>query len=100
MLHTVNKSPFFCRSLETCLGLAAPGSDILLIEDAVYGAIAGTGSAVDVEQALSSCKVYVLEADLKARGIELDKLIPGIKRVGYDGFVELAANNSKVQSWF
>ena len=100
MLHTVNKSPFSCRSLETCLSLAAPGSDILLIEDAVYGAIAGTGSAVDVEQALSSCKVYVLEADLKARGIELDKLIPGIKRVGYDGFVELAASNSKVQSWF
>ena len=100
MLHTVNKSPFFCRSLETCLGLAAPGSDILLIEDGVYGAIAGTALTIDVEQALSSCKVYVLEADLKARGIEPEKLISGIEQVGYERFVELAANNSKVQSWF
>ena len=42
MLHTVNKSPFETNSLETCLGLAKSGSDILLIEDGGYAATVGT----------------------------------------------------------
>ena len=100
MLHTVNKSPFACRSLETCLRLVASGSDVLLIEDGVYGAIDGTTVAADIVRAMDSCQVYVLEPDLKAPGIALDKLIQGIERVGYDGFVELASKNTKVQSWF
>ena len=36
---------------------------------------------------------------LKARGIGSDKLIDGIEVVGFDGFVNLAAENDKVQSW-
>jgi sulfur relay protein TusB/DsrH len=38
MLHTVNKSPFDSHSLQTCLGLAKAGSDILLIEIALGAA--------------------------------------------------------------
>ena len=52
MLHTVNKSPFATNSLQTCLGLARSGSAILLIEDGVYGALAGTAAAEAVVQAL------------------------------------------------
>ena len=100
MLHTVNKSPFACRSLEVCLGLAAAGSDVLLIEDGVYGAIDGTAVALDIVRAMDSCQVYVLEPDLKARGIAPDILIHGVERVGYDGFVKLASKNTKVQSWY
>jgi len=43
--------------------------------------------------------VYALGPDLKARGISEDRLISGIQVVGYDGFVELASGNDKVQSW-
>jgi tRNA 2-thiouridine synthesizing protein B len=43
MLHTVNKSPFERNTLEACLKRAVPGTAILLIEDAVYAALAGTG---------------------------------------------------------
>ena len=100
MLHTVNKSPFACRSLEVCLGLAAAGSDVLLIEDGVYGAIDSTAVAPDIVRAMDSCQVYVLEPDLKARGISPDMLIRGVERVGYDGFVKLASKNTKVQSWY
>ena len=100
MLHTVNKSPFMSHSFETCLGLASEGSDILLIEDGVYAAISGTESAGRIEQMMPTCKFYVLDADLKVRGIEVKKLMCGIEPVGYDGFVDLAVKNSQIQSWF
>ena len=52
MLHTVNKSPFEKDSLETCLRLAGQGSDILLIEDGVYAALAGTRIEASIVAAL------------------------------------------------
>lgn len=99
MLHTVNKSPFEKDSLDTCLRLAKPGSDILLIEDGVYGALAGTRVSAKVQQAMANLRFHVLEPDLKARGINPAKLMPGIQAVGYDGFVKLAADNDRVQAW-
>lgn len=99
MLHTVNKSPFERDSLDACLRLAKPGSDILLIEDGVYGALAGTSMSAKVQKAMATMRFHVLEPDLKARGISTAKLIPGIQAVGYDGFVKLAADNDRVQAW-
>lgn len=34
-------------------------------------------------------KVYALEPDLQARGIQKERLIPGVETVDYDGFVGL-----------
>ncbi|MED5406932.1 MAG: sulfurtransferase complex subunit TusB [Pseudomonadota bacterium] len=99
MLHTVNKSPFETHSLETCLGLAKPGSDILLIEDGVYAATAGTTMSAMVEQTIESSNVYALAPDLKARGIDPDQVIAGVQLVGYDGFVKLSVMNETVQCW-
>lgn len=99
MLHTVNKSPFEKNSLDTCLRFAQAGSDILLIEDGVYAAIAGSAVEGKLKDALGNHSVFALGPDLSARGISEDKLIEGIKVVGYDGFVELAAKNDRVQSW-
>lgn len=98
-LHTVNKSPFEKNSLATCLSYATPGSAVLLIEDGVYGALAGTAVAGQVEAALGAVKVYVLGPDLAARGFAEDRVIPGIGVVDYAGFVDLAAENAKVQAW-
>lgn len=97
MLHTVNKSPFEKNSLATCLRLARAGSDILLLEDAVYAALAG--AATGLEQALGAHTVFVLEADMAARGIARDALIDGVRVVDYDGFVDLCAGNDSVQCW-
>ena len=99
MLHTVNKSPFESSSLKTCLSLARNGSDVLLIEDGVYGALAASVHAPLVTEALEAMRVYALEPDLKARGLSGDRLIPGIEVVGYDGFVDLACANDKIQNW-
>jgi tRNA 2-thiouridine synthesizing protein B len=99
MLHTVNKSPFERNALESCLRLAQPGSAILLIEDGVYGALAGTTAAAKVAAATKTHELYALGPDLKARGIEEFRLIGGIKVVDYGGFVDLAVAKGTVNSW-
>ena len=97
MLHTVNKSPYSSNSLQTCLGYTQDGDTVLLIEDGVYAAMKGGASEAQVAGA--GVKFYALGPDLKARGIASEKLIDGIEVVGYDGFVNLAAESDKVQSW-
>jgi sulfur relay protein TusB/DsrH len=69
-LHTVNKSPFEKRSLESCLGYAQAGSSVLLYEDAVYGAIKGTGIADKMSNA-AGVKFFVMGPDLKAEAFPM-----------------------------
>ncbi|PID46988.1 MAG: sulfurtransferase complex subunit TusB [Proteobacteria bacterium] len=99
MLHIVNKSPFERMAFESCLNHASPGDSILMIEDAVVGAIRHTQFAARVEAALKDKSVYVLSADLAARGLGEDRIIAGITAVDYAGFVDLTVDNDKVQSW-
>jgi len=101
MLHTVNKSPYEKNSLQRCFEVATAGSPVLLIENAVYAVMVAGSQAPKIEQALGQrqLRVYALEADLKLRGITQEQMIPGIEVVDYAGFVNLAADNDKVQSW-
>jgi len=96
MLHIINKSPFTNSSLDSCLRVAQ-GGDVLLIEDAVYAAVAGAAEK-QVRDAMKRFTFHVLQADLEARGIA-DRVMDGINKVDYGGFVELAAKNKNCQSW-
>ena len=96
MLHIINKSPYTSNSLDSCLRVA-PGGDVLLIEDAVYAAVAGTVEK-QVREAMKQFKFHVLQPDLEARGIA-DRVIEGINKVDYSGFVDLVAGNENCQSW-
>ena len=73
--------------LESCLRFVREGDVILLLEDGVYAAAAGTSKSHLVEKALERHKVYAIQADVKARG--LDKLIEGVTLADYRGFVWL-----------
>ena len=99
ILHTVNKTPFERNSLESCLKFASGGAAVLMMEDGVYGALKGTSAESMVAAALDNLSVYVLGPDLAARGLSEDRLIEGVKVVDYAGFVDLAAENDKVQAW-
>jgi tRNA 2-thiouridine synthesizing protein B len=96
MLHTINKSPFQNSALENCLRLARDGDVILLLEDGVYAAAAGTVKSSLIEQAVRRHAVYAIEADLKARG--LDKLVKEVRIAGYGDFVELVEKHP-VHAW-
>lgn len=99
MLHIVNKSPFERNALTSCLGHALAGDAILLIEDAVVGAVDGSNFIEQIKTAMADKSVYVLGADLAARGMQENRVAEGIQIVDYAGFVDLAANNDKTQSW-
>ena len=99
MLHTVNKSPFEKNSLETCLRLIEDNSSLLLIEDAVYGALKNTNIEEKITRTQSNIKLYVLGPDLKARGLDKNSLITNIEIIDYKGFVKLVAENENIQNW-
>ena len=96
MLHTVNKSPFQNSSLENCLRMAQKGDVILLLEDGVYAASVGTAKSPLIEKAVKQCKVYAIDADLKARG--LGNLIKEVRIASYGDFVDLVEQHP-VHAW-
>ncbi len=98
MLHIVNKSPFERVAFDSCLAHASAGDAILMIEDAVVGAVDGSSFAGKVKAAMADKSVYVLGEDLAARGLE-GKAMEGVTVVDYAGFVDLTANNDRTQSW-
>jgi len=99
-LHTVNKSPFERNSLDSCLSMAKDDSTVLLIEDGVAGALRNTSASNLISEAINSgIKFAVLGNDLAARGLASDKVLEGINVIDYAGFVQLAADNDRVQNW-
>ncbi len=91
MLHTVNKSPFDRSAFASCLSTAQPDDYILLFEDGVIAAKAGTKFEPMVKEALGKKKVYALGPDLQARGI--DDVVDGVEICGYAEFVSLAVDH-------
>ena len=98
MLHTVNKSPFEHKALESCLRFARPGSAVLLIEDGVYAAAKDTAVSPRVQEALKTVTIYALKPDVEARGMQ-NRVMDGVRLVDYGGFVDLVAEHNAVQSW-
>ena len=101
ILHTVNKSAYERNALDSFLGHTKPGDSVLLIEDGVISARAGSVAGDKLAAALgeTGVSIYALGADMAARGIPEDKLVDGVKVVDYAGFVDLAAENDAVEAW-
>ncbi len=98
LLHTVSKSPDNSSALTSALRSALPGSHILLLQDGVYAARAGTAAAAQLASA-TDIRCYALIEDVAARGLQ-DLLEPSIELVDYSGFVRLSVDCHAVQSWY
>ncbi len=99
-LHTVNKSPFTYTTLTSCLAICGSEDSILLLEDGVFGAINSAPCAEKLRQCIArGIKVYALEADINARGLQ-EKLLHDIQVTNYHQFVQLSINHRCVQSWY
>jgi tRNA 2-thiouridine synthesizing protein B len=94
MLYTLNKSPLTTHNLSSLLRIASAGAPILLLEDGVYGALAGGATEATLLTALADHPLYALSADLEARGIS--RVIAGIQVIGFDGFVSLVEQHNVV----
>jgi tRNA 2-thiouridine synthesizing protein B len=81
-------------NLRSLLRIAPAGEPILLYEDGVYAAAAGTANEGLLKEALAQHPLYALQADLEARG--LTRLVKGVQVVDYDGFVGLVEQHHVV----
>lgn len=86
-------------SLQSCLRITQKDSAIILIEDAVIAAKKDGQLEELIKNSCQKIKYFVLEPDLKARGIKTDQLIKGIELVDYNGFVKLTVKYNGVQTW-
>jgi tRNA 2-thiouridine synthesizing protein B len=96
MLHTINKAPH-ANCFADCLRVCDAGAAVLLIEDGVLAAIAGSAAAAQLRA--SGCRVYVLLPDAQARGIA-ERIDSDMAAVDYAGFVQLCSEHAVVQSWY
>ena len=96
-LHIINKSPYQDQCLQDCLRICKAGDELLLIEDAVYVAVADSPYANQLKD--SGLNLYALAADLKARGLA-SMAIGSVKPVTDQEFVALTVKHSAIQSWY
>ncbi len=94
-LHLIDKSPARSDALAACLRVIAADDALLLIEDGVYAAVAGSTAAAT----LPGHTTHALGADVSARGLQR-RLAREVKVIDESGFVELALHCDRVMSWF
>ena len=98
MLHIINQSPFNSDSLEKCLGLIQTHDGILLIENAVVAGLSNAKFCKTISDITNTCSIYALKSDVIARGL-LDNIMPEIKLIDYEQFVDLVVEYQPIQSW-
>lgn len=96
MLHLIMSSPAISdiRSIELML---SENDDILLLQDAVYGAVARNDYFRRIVEKRDH-GMYVLEEDGLARGI-LPYLNPKFTLINYQQFVEMTVKHTKQITW-
>tara|TARA_R110000782_G_scaffold120358_4_gene211324 strand:- start:1251 stop:1508 length:258 start_codon:yes stop_codon:yes gene_type:complete len=85
--------------MASCLRVLANKQSVLLIEDAVYALLPGSAAFSNISLLPDEVRMYVLDADMQARGLVLDDLPKRIEPINYDRMVEICAQSSKVLSW-
>jgi len=77
--------------VEIALNQSSKGINVGLafIQDAVIGLVKGSSIAEILENKNGNLSIYVLGPDLKARGINPNKIISNAKIVSYDDLVDL-----------
>ncbi len=100
MLHLVNFP--FCGPVDAnrCLARFSEQDRLLFIGNGVVSAVIDSPYAFELQSATQRIRVFALMPDLEVRGILIDALLPEVQTVDYSGFVQLAAENGPVQSWF
>ncbi|WP_087017555.1 sulfurtransferase complex subunit TusB [Thaumasiovibrio subtropicus] len=96
MLHIVTSSPFSSQSLQTCLRYSSHEDEIILMQDAVFAALAETPYANALAQ--RSGQVYVYAPDIQARGVE-KKLVSGFPQIDNNAFVALTVQHTQQINW-
>ncbi|KQN63961.1 sulfurtransferase complex subunit TusB [Erwinia sp. E602] len=95
MLHTLMSSPFHC-DLPALQRLLAAGDDLLLLQDGVLAALAGSQALESLQ--LAPISIYVLKDDVEARGLSA-QISTSVMQVGYTDFVRLTVKHPQQMTW-
>ncbi|TDF86324.1 sulfurtransferase complex subunit TusB [Pseudomonas sp. H9] len=95
-LHVISHSPFGDNRLSSCLRLLGSNDGLLLCGDAVYALQPGSAPLVNLQASNLQGRLFALEEDLQARGINVDD---NLQAIDYPAFVALSLNYDKVNSW-
>lgn len=99
-LHLVGLSPLDKPALARCLARAGEGDAVLLLGEAVDGAVRGGMAEELLRAAAGRVSLFVLAPDLEQRNIGPAALEPGIQSIDYPGFVVLTTTHAPIVSWF
>lgn len=95
MLYTLLHSPWQC-DFDSLLLLLQEGDDVLLLQDGVTAALAGSQK---LQQLLASpATLWVLEEDVMARGLTA-QISANVSRLNYTGFVTLTTKHPQQVAW-
>ncbi|MBD9662126.1 MULTISPECIES: sulfurtransferase complex subunit TusB [unclassified Pantoea] len=95
MLYTLLQSPWQC-DLDSLLLLLQEGDDLLLLQDGVSAALAG--SQMLIKLSASPATLWVLEEDVGARGLD-EQISTNVARLDYTGFVAMTAKHPQQVAW-
>ncbi|MBZ9556692.1 MULTISPECIES: sulfurtransferase complex subunit TusB [unclassified Modicisalibacter] len=95
LLHLLNRSPASSQVPQDALRAMGAHDRLLLIESAVYGAVA---PQADLFAALEG-RCFALREDLVSRGL-VEHCAPWIAMVDMAEFVDLTAQTQRTVSWY
>lgn len=95
MLYMLLQSPWQC-DLDSLLLLLQEGDDLLLLQDGVSAALAG--SQMLIKLSASPATLWVLEEDVGARGLD-EQISTNVARLDYTGFVAMTAKHPQQVAW-
>ena len=96
MLHIVTTTDTFMQSGVSCLDYIDQNDVILLSQDAVYAA--NTKHALYPRLMELAVQIFVLEEDLRARGVPVS-FLSDCKLIDFNGFVELTEEHASTLTW-
>jgi sulfur relay protein TusB/DsrH len=88
VLHTFNKA----QALNTFGKFVQKSDRVIFIEDGVY-------CLLNNKLALDTANIFVLEADVLARGLDA-RIDESAKRIDYQDFVEICSEANSISNWF
>jgi tRNA 2-thiouridine synthesizing protein B len=88
VLHTFNKA----QALYTFGQFVQKGDSVIFLEDGVY-------CLLDDDLDLGTENILVIEADVLARGLDT-RISKSVRRIDYQGFVEICAEANSISNWF
>lgn len=95
MLHIISTD----SELEVLFARIAKGDAIILMADAVLCLHKKSQPGQTILAAGQHFQCYALEADILARGLELDEILSDITLVDYQGFVALTIEHEVIKTW-